>query len=106
MAKGLFPTEKFQALATPFYYYDTTRLDETLRAISHGLQCHENFRMHYAVKACAHPGVLRHICRAGLGADCVSGEDGGDQEQRLKPLTAAFRKQFHRLSSFRMVMSI
>ena len=73
MAKGLFPTEKFQALATPFYYYDTTRLDETLRAISHGLQCHENFRMHYAVKACAHPGVLRHIRQAGLGADCVSG---------------------------------
>ena len=29
--------------------------------------------MHYAVKACATPGILRLIAAAGLGADCVSG---------------------------------
>lgn len=66
-----FPIEKFRQLDTPFYYYDTELLDATLdtvRAASEGLA-----RVHYAVKACANPKVLRRIARAGLGADCVSG---------------------------------
>ena len=73
MTKGLFPTAKFQQLRTPFYYYDTELLRQTLRAIQHEAQKHEGFSVHYAVKANANPRILRIIREAGLGADCVSG---------------------------------
>ena len=73
MAKGQFPTAKFQSLRTPFYYYDTELLRETLRAINQEAQKHEGFCVHYAVKANANPRILRIIREAGLGADCVSG---------------------------------
>jgi diaminopimelate decarboxylase len=73
MAKGQFPTAKFQNLRTPFYYYDTELLRETLRAINQEAQKHEGFCVHYAVKANANPQILRIIREAGLGADCVSG---------------------------------
>jgi len=73
MTKGLFPTAKFQQLRTPFYYYDTELLRQTLRAIQHEVQKHEGFSVHYAVKANANPRILRIIREAGLGADCVSG---------------------------------
>ncbi len=66
-----FPIEKFRSLRTPFYYYDTVLLDETLEAIKRELR--PNQHVHYAVKACTTPKVLHHITQAGLGADCVSG---------------------------------
>lgn len=66
-----FPIDKFASLRTPFYYYDTQLLDETLRCV--GEQLDANWHVHYAVKACTHPKVLHHIAAAGLGADCVSG---------------------------------
>jgi len=71
--KGTFPIDKFQQVKTPFYYYDTALLRETLRAINRELARHEAFEMHYAVKANANPRVLGIIAQAGLGADCVSG---------------------------------
>ena len=67
MAKGQFPTAKFQSLRTPFYYYDTELLRETLRAINQEAQKHEGFCVHYAVKANANPRILRIIREAGLG---------------------------------------
>ena len=73
MAKGQFPTVKFQNLRTPFYYYDTELLRETLRAINQEAQKHEGFCVHYAIKANANPKILRIIRETGLGADCVSG---------------------------------
>jgi diaminopimelate decarboxylase len=73
MTKGQFPTAKFQDIQTPFYYYDTELLRETLRAINNEAQKHEEFCVHYAVKANANPKILRIIREAGLGADCVSG---------------------------------
>jgi diaminopimelate decarboxylase len=73
MAKGQFPTAKFQNLRTPFYYYDTELLRDTLRTINQEAQKHEGFCVHYAVKANANPRILRIIREAGLGADCVSG---------------------------------
>ena len=73
MTKGQFPTAKFQDIQTPFYYYDTELLRETLRAINNEDQKHEGFCVHYAVKANANPKILRIIREAGLGADCVSG---------------------------------
>ena len=66
-----FPIDKFQHLRTPFYYYDTALLDQTLNAIRQQLL--PNYHVHYAIKACTHPEVLRHIQESGLGADCVSG---------------------------------
>ena len=71
--KGIFPTEKFQGMETPFYYYDTKVLRDTLNAINRETGKHEGFCVHYAIKANANPKVLRIICQAGLGADCVSG---------------------------------
>lgn len=71
--KGIFPTEKFKNVQTPFYYYDTELLRKTLKTINQEAGKHEAFRVHYAVKANANPKVLNIICQAGLGADCVSG---------------------------------
>ena len=71
--KGIFPIEKFSQVETPFYYYDTELLRETLRTINQEAGKHEGFVVHYAIKANANPKVLNVICQAGLGADCVSG---------------------------------
>lgn len=60
-------------MQTPFYYYDTDLLRETLRTINAEAGKHPNFIVHYAIKANANPKVLNVICQAGLGADCVSG---------------------------------
>ena len=73
MTKGQFPTAKFKDIQTPFYYYDTELLRQTLRAINSEAAKHQGFVVHYAVKANANPGILRIIREAGLGADCVSG---------------------------------
>ena len=71
--QGTFPIDKFQEIQTPFYYYDTAVLRKTLKTINEEAGKHENFEVHYAVKANANPKVLNIICQAGLGADCVSG---------------------------------
>ena len=81
MAKGIFPIEKLQRIPTPFYYYDTELLRQTLLRICEEAGRHEHFVVHYAVKANANPKVLRHIREAGLGADCVS---GGEIEAAIK----------------------
>ena len=79
--KGQFPVDRFASVKTPFYYYDTDLLRETLTAINRESSKHEGFCVHYAVKANANPKVLRIIRAAGLGADCVS---GGEVETSLK----------------------
>ncbi len=71
--KGIFPIDKFQGVQTPFYYYDSAILRQTLDTIKAEAGKHENFAVHYAVKANANPKVLNIICQSGLGADCVSG---------------------------------
>ena len=81
MSKGIFPVEKMQSIQTPFYYYDTELLRQTLQAITNETSKHEGFVVHYAVKANANPKVLRIIREAGLGADCVS---GGEIEASVK----------------------
>ncbi len=79
--KGTFPVDKFKGIETPFYYYDTDVLRATLAEIRKEADKHDNFVVHYAVKANANPKVLNIICQAGLGADCVS---GGEIEAVLK----------------------
>ncbi len=72
MLKGRFPTDKFKALKTPFYYYDVDLLKETLQAVT-AESGKYGYHVHYAVKANANPRLLPIIASAGLGADCVSG---------------------------------
>lgn len=65
--------KRFSERRTPFYSYDTQLLQQTLTAIRDAITDAPHFHVHYAVKACATPGILRLIAAAGLGADCVSG---------------------------------
>lgn len=69
----MFPIDKFQDTPTPFYYYDTQLLRQTLDAVRKETEKHANFHVHYAVKANANPKILHIIKQYGLGADCVSG---------------------------------
>lgn len=71
--KGKFPVEGFNGVRTPFYYYDTTLLTDTLRLINSEVSKHEGFEVHYAIKANDNPKILGIIKNSGLGADCVSG---------------------------------
>lgn len=71
--KGIFPIEKFRNLQTPFYYYDTNLLRNTLNVINREAERYENFQVHYAVKANANAKILAVIRDSGMGADCVSG---------------------------------
>lgn len=71
--KGIFPIDKFQDIQTPFYYYDTKVLRETLNTVNREAAKYANFCVHYAVKANANDKVLSMIRESGLGADCVSG---------------------------------
>ena len=73
MIKGTFPIERFKDIDTPFYYYDTKVLRETLDTIREELHRNPEYEVHYAIKANANPKVLRIISAAGFGADCVSG---------------------------------
>lgn len=79
--KGTFPIDRFEGLRTPFYYYDTRVLNDTLQAIVREAGRYERFGVHYAIKANANPRLLAIIRQAGLGADCVS---GGEVEAALK----------------------
>lgn len=71
--KGNFPIDKFKGIDTPFYYYDTDLLRATLANLNEEVSKHDNFRIHYAVKANANPKIMRIIANGNLGADCVSG---------------------------------
>ena len=49
--KGIFPIDKFRTLQTPFYYYDTKVLRDTLSAINQEVAKYPSYSVHYAVKA-------------------------------------------------------
>ncbi|MCE3226188.1 MAG: lysA [Bacteroidetes bacterium] len=63
----------FSKTETPFYFYDLSLLNKTLDAIKKAAP--EEYHIHYALKANAHPTLLELIRKAGLGADCVSGNE-------------------------------
>lgn len=69
-----FPIRQFNAIPTPFYFYDLQLLDATLAEINSAAReaGGDKFCVHYAIKANANPVVLNRIAQAGLGADCVS----------------------------------
>ena len=76
-----FPTARLAQVKTPFYYYDTDLLRQTLQTITAETQKYPNYHVHYAVKANANLKLLSIINEAGLGIDCVS---GGEIQQVLK----------------------
>ncbi len=66
-----FPIKKLGELPTPFYYYDTEVLKQTVELLKKESGfC--GYKVHYAVKANANPRILRIISSCGVGADCVS----------------------------------
>jgi len=62
-----------QQRPTPFYLYDVALLKQTLKCINDEAGKHDNFHVHYAVKANANPHLLQIVSQAGLGVDAVSG---------------------------------
>lgn len=71
--KGTFPINQFKKIKTPFYYYDTQLLRNTLDSINQEIRKYNKYHVHYAVKANANPKLLNIVKESGLGADCVSG---------------------------------
>jgi diaminopimelate decarboxylase len=70
--KGNFPLDKLKKIQTPFYFYDTGLLRNTINAAGNAAAKY-NYHIHYAVKANANPRILSIIRENGLGVDCVSG---------------------------------
>lgn len=67
-------TEQLERLETPFYFYDMELLERTLATVT-GEAVKYGYRVHYALKANFDPRIVETIRRAGLGADCVSGNE-------------------------------
>ena len=61
-----FNLQKFKEIETPFFYYDESLLRETLKIIKSESD---------ALKANANNRILELVKQAGLGADCVSGNE-------------------------------
>lgn len=66
--------QKLNNVQTPFYYYDVSLLQQTLDKINKEAGKYY-FQVHYALKANANSKILQLIKNAGLGADCVSGNE-------------------------------
>ena len=64
----------FQSIETPFYYYDMELLKKTLDIYTSQIKKY-GYHAHFALKANAEPRILEMIKNAGLGADCVSGNE-------------------------------
>lgn len=65
---------KLKRIDTPFYYYDLELLQKTVDKIKSAAS-HNNYIVHYALKANSNDRILKIINNAGLGADCVSGNE-------------------------------
>jgi diaminopimelate decarboxylase len=74
MSSNIFPVDKFEGLRTPFYFYNMDVLSQTLNAAASEAAKY-GYHVHYAVKANANDKVLDTIRKAGMGADCVSGNE-------------------------------
>lgn len=72
---------KLKDIDTPYYYYNTELLRQTLHELNKEVAKYDNYHVHYAIKANANSTVLALIKEAGLGVDCVS---GGEIETAVK----------------------
>lgn len=66
--------KKSKGIETPFYYYDTRLLRETLKAAKKSAGKYD-IELHYALKANSNKDILKFIKDSGFGADCVSGNE-------------------------------
>jgi len=66
--------QQFNQLETPFYYYNLNLLQETVSACQSAAAPY-GYHVHYALKANFNSRVLQVIQAAGMGADCVSGNE-------------------------------
>lgn len=66
--------EKLKTHPTPFYYYDMGLLARTIDSVRTESGKY-GFVVHYALKANSNDEILNLISAAGLGADCVSGNE-------------------------------
>lgn len=64
--------DHFAKIKTPFYFYDTALLKQTLEVLN---STKGDYHVHYAMKANTNDTLLRIIKESGLGADCVSGNE-------------------------------
>jgi diaminopimelate decarboxylase len=65
---------KFQDTPSPFYFYDTALLRETLKQVVAASSKYK-YNVHYALKANVNDPILKIVKEYGLGADCVSGNE-------------------------------
>jgi diaminopimelate decarboxylase len=65
---------KLQSINTPFYYYDTLLLRDTLKRVKEASKDY-GYHVHYALKANVNDPILKIVQEMGLGADCVSGNE-------------------------------
>ncbi|MFY0605260.1 MAG: diaminopimelate decarboxylase [Cyclobacteriaceae bacterium] len=63
----------FSSKETPFYYYDLSLLERTLASLNKANRY--GYHVHYALKANNNAPILDKIKSAGLGIDCVSGNE-------------------------------
>ena len=73
----MFSAEQIAAFTkeqTPFYYYNLELLQKTLAAVTTERDKY-GYHVHYAFKANANQQIISLIKEAGLGADCVSGNE-------------------------------
>lgn len=66
--------KSFESIHTPFYFYDMELLHKTLDLYTSLIKRY-NYNAHYALKANANEKLINVIKEAGLGADCVSGNE-------------------------------
>ena len=66
--------KSFESIQTPFYFYDIELLEKTLGLYVSLLKKY-GYSAHYALKANADNKIIGIIRQAGLGADCVSGNE-------------------------------
>lgn len=64
----------FRNVATPFYYYDINLFNKTVDKVA-DLSKKYNIHVHYSVKANSDARLNDIISAAGLGTDCVSGDE-------------------------------
>ena len=67
-------TNKLKSHKTPFYYYNLELLAQTLKEVIKNAQQY-GYTVHYALKANSNDKILEMVKNAGLGADCVSGNE-------------------------------
>ena len=63
-----------KSVPTPFWYYDMDLFRRTIDEAAR-LSAETGVLIHYSIKANAEPRLVDYIAAAGLGADCVSGNE-------------------------------